>query len=203
MLDEPRALHLGRHAQGVLRADHRAPSTRPSPGSSRRLPARPAFGGAAVTPLARRRARAPSPRELMPAIRGLIRQDRSKLGHFDDIAAVLEFVSSQEPAAAGGARHLLPRPLPAHQDPAAGRRLRSGQARYRRGRSPACAGCDRGLSRRTTPPTTSAASRPTRPPMRDANAVVYPRPRRRHAAPSPRTRRPRASPVSSTSTPST
>jgi rhamnulose-1-phosphate aldolase/alcohol dehydrogenase len=56
---------------------------------------KPAFGGAAVTPLppAERRAIAA---KLMPRIRGLISGERRKLGHFDDSPAVLEFVSSRD-----------------------------------------------------------------------------------------------------------
>lgn len=52
------------------------------------------FGGPAVTPLAPAERRAIAAR-LMPAIRGLIGKDSLKLGHFDDSAAVLEFVSSK------------------------------------------------------------------------------------------------------------
>ena len=62
--------------------------------------------------------------------------------------------------AAGRARHQLPRPFPAHQDPAAGGRFRSGQSRCRQdARRPG-----RARSRNTAramPPTTSAASTPT------------------------------------------
>ncbi|WP_207102576.1 bifunctional rhamnulose-1-phosphate aldolase/short-chain dehydrogenase [Paracoccus shandongensis] len=52
---------------------------------------KPAFGGAArpTLPPAQRRDIAA---RLMPAIRGLISRDRHKVGHFDDGAAVLEFV---------------------------------------------------------------------------------------------------------------
>ncbi len=53
-----------------------------------------AFGGQAVAPLAPAERRAIAAR-LMPAIRGLIGKDSLKLGHFDDSAAVLEFVSSK------------------------------------------------------------------------------------------------------------
>jgi rhamnulose-1-phosphate aldolase/alcohol dehydrogenase len=54
-----------------------------------------AFGGQAVVPLAAAERRAIAAR-LMPAIRGLIGKDSLKLGHFDDSAAVLEFVSSKD-----------------------------------------------------------------------------------------------------------
>lgn len=53
------------------------------------------FGGEAVKslPAADRRAIAA---KLMPKIRGLISEDSHKLGHFDDSAAVLEFVNSND-----------------------------------------------------------------------------------------------------------
>ncbi|WP_373429724.1 bifunctional rhamnulose-1-phosphate aldolase/short-chain dehydrogenase [Paracoccus sp. WLY502] len=55
---------------------------------------KPAFGGAArpTLPPAQRRDIAA---RLMPAIRGLISKDRHKVGHFDDGAAVLDFVGSK------------------------------------------------------------------------------------------------------------
>lgn len=55
---------------------------------------KPAFGGASVDafPAERRRAFAAS---LMPAIRSAIGKEVSKVGHFDDSAAVLEFVGSK------------------------------------------------------------------------------------------------------------
>jgi rhamnulose-1-phosphate aldolase/alcohol dehydrogenase len=84
-----------------------------------------AFGGEAVKPLpaAERRVIAA---KLMPKIRGLISAERKKLGHFDDSAAVLEFVSSKDlrPLAALGTScpdHFLRtkiRPLVVDFDPA-------------------------------------------------------------------------------------
>jgi rhamnulose-1-phosphate aldolase/alcohol dehydrogenase len=55
---------------------------------------KPVFGGVAVAalPAERRRAFAAS---LMPAIRSAIGRDESKVGHFDDSPAVLEFVGSK------------------------------------------------------------------------------------------------------------
>ena len=53
----------------------------------------PAFGGAALPTLPPEERQAIAAR-LMPAIRGLISQDRHKVGHFDDSPAVLEFVGS-------------------------------------------------------------------------------------------------------------
>ncbi len=64
------------------------------------------------------------------------------------------------PRSAGGTRHQLPRPLPAHQDPPAGGGLRPGRPRPRRDARRA-AGRGRGLPRRTMPATMSAASMPT------------------------------------------
>ncbi|KFC71352.1 Short-chain dehydrogenase/reductase SDR [Devosia sp. LC5] len=83
------------------------------------------FGGDAVKslPAADRRAIAA---KLMPKIRGLISEDSHKLGHFDDSAAVLEFVNSKNlrPLAALGTScpdHFLRtkiRPLVIEFDPA-------------------------------------------------------------------------------------
>ena len=56
---------------------------------------KPAFGGAAVTPLPADERRAIAAR-LMPRLRGLISAERRKVGHFDDSDAVLEFVSSRQ-----------------------------------------------------------------------------------------------------------
>ncbi len=55
----------------------------------------PAFGGAVAAPLPPAERRAIAAR-LMPAIRGLIGKDSLKLGHFDDSAAVLDFVCSAQ-----------------------------------------------------------------------------------------------------------
>ena len=46
----------------------------------------------------RRPSAARSPRELMPAIRGMVSKDGRKVGHFDDSAAVLEFVGAERHA---------------------------------------------------------------------------------------------------------
>lgn len=131
---------------------------------------KPAFGGAAVTPLpaAERRAIAAT---LMPRIRGLISGERKKLGHFDDSPAVLEFVCSNDlrPLAALGTScpdHFLRtkiRPLVVDFDPAkpdigtvvAG--LEAATAAYR---ADYAAYYDR-------------CKHPDSPAIRDANAVVY------------------------------
>lgn len=85
----------------------------------------PAFGGAVqpVLPADERRAVA---QKLMPVIRGLIGAEESKVGHFDDSAAVLDFVTSKNlaPLAALGTScpdHFLRtkiRPLVIDFDPA-------------------------------------------------------------------------------------
>ena len=158
---QPRPLHLGRHAKECYETTHRASSTRPSPGSRARPRGKPAFGGAGGRSRCRqterrahrRAADAGDPRPASAAT-------RRKVGHFDDRAAVLEFVDSQRARPARRARHLLPRPFPAHQDPAAGDRLRSGQPRPRRRRSPASTTRSPPTAP-TTPPITTAASTPT------------------------------------------
>lgn len=55
----------------------------------------PVFGGQAVQPLAPE-ARAALAAQLMPLLRGKISQQEYKLGHFDDNAAVLEFVCARD-----------------------------------------------------------------------------------------------------------
>nr|WP_229410299.1 bifunctional rhamnulose-1-phosphate aldolase/short-chain dehydrogenase [Massilia sp. YMA4] len=55
----------------------------------------PVFGGAAVTPLPAEQ-RAALAARLMPLLRGKISKGEYKLGHFDDSAAVLEFVCSRD-----------------------------------------------------------------------------------------------------------
>ncbi|WP_134680391.1 bifunctional rhamnulose-1-phosphate aldolase/short-chain dehydrogenase [Paracoccus ravus] len=58
-----------------------------------RTAGKPAFGGAKVPTLDAEQRREVAAK-LMPVIRGLISKDRHKVGHFDDQAAVLEFVGS-------------------------------------------------------------------------------------------------------------
>jgi rhamnulose-1-phosphate aldolase/alcohol dehydrogenase len=55
----------------------------------------PAFGGSSCQPLTAPQRSALAAR-LMPVLRGKIGQQESKLGHFDDSAAVLEFVCSRQ-----------------------------------------------------------------------------------------------------------
>ncbi|HTV71804.1 MAG TPA: bifunctional rhamnulose-1-phosphate aldolase/short-chain dehydrogenase [Rhizobiaceae bacterium] len=129
-----------------------------------------AFGGEVVTalPAAERKAIAA---KLMPAIRGMISSAEAKVGHFDDQAAVLEFVGSKEMrklAALGTScpDHFLRTkisPLVVDFDPAkpdvektlAG--LASAVDEYRKGHAAYYERC----------------KRPDSPPMRDPNAVVY------------------------------
>jgi len=83
------------------------------------------FGGEAVAALPAEQRRAIAAK-LMPKVRGLISEDSHKLGHFDDSAAVLEFVNSKDlrPLAALGTScpdHFLRtkiRPLVIEFDPA-------------------------------------------------------------------------------------
>ena len=136
-----------------------------------RTAGKPAFGGPrhAALPAEERRAVAAA---LMPAIRGMVSKDVRMVGHFDDQDAVLEFVNAAGHGAAGGARHQLPRPFPAHQDPAAGGRLRPGRAGPRRDARRAC----RRRSRRYREDYAAyyeRCQRPDSPALRDPNAVVY------------------------------
>lgn len=128
------------------------------------------FGGEAVKSLdaAERRAIAA---KLMPKIRGLISEKSHKLGHFDDSAAVLEFVNSRDlrPLAALGTScpdHFLRtkiRPLVIEFDPAKPdvdaviARLADDVAEYRVGYQAYYDSC----------------KHPDSPAIRDPNAVVY------------------------------
>ena len=128
------------------------------------------FGGAAVKSLGPDQRRAVAAK-LMPAIRGLISQGAHKLGHFDDSAAVLEFVNSKnlrELAARGTScpDHFLRtkiRPLVITFDPAdpdtdaVVARLADDIAAYRAGYQAYYERCRHAGS----------------PAMRDPNAVVY------------------------------
>ena len=109
--------------------------------------------GAVTTQAADHRPPPRSRRGIMPMIRGIIsaasescQRHVRKVGHFDDSAAVLDFVGGEKLASARGARHLLPRSFPAHEDLAAGAAVRS-RARHRRAARRAREAGDRGLSR--------------------------------------------------------
>lgn len=59
---------------------------------------KPAFGGVALEACPPQQRRAAAAR-LMPVLRGLVSEGRAKIGHFDDQAAVLDFVCSRDLAA--------------------------------------------------------------------------------------------------------
>ena len=119
-----------------------------------------AFGGEQVKPLGadERRAKAA---QLMPVIRGLISTDHHMVGHFDDQAAVLEFVNSKnlKPLAALGTScpdHFLRTkicPLVVED----GSKLAGAVATYRENYAAYYNAC----------------KHPNSPPMRDANPVVF------------------------------
>ena len=118
----------------------------------------PALEGYAALPEAERRAKAAA---LAPTIRGIASPDRPMVGHFTDADVVLDFLGARRAPAPGRARHLVPRPLPAHQGQAAGAR----PARHRLGRgerSPASRSCTSPTAR-TTRATTTATPTPTAP----------------------------------------
>ena len=106
-------------------------------------------------------------------------RDQHMVGHFDDQDAVLEFVNARDMEPLARARHLLPRPFPAHQDPPAGRRLRPGRRRPRRRRSRACRSAGRGLPRRLRR-LLRALQAPRQPGDARPERRGLPRPRRRH-----------------------
>ncbi|MER9505824.1 bifunctional rhamnulose-1-phosphate aldolase/short-chain dehydrogenase [Mesorhizobium sp. M0579] len=128
------------------------------------------FGGEVVKSLDAAERRAIAAR-LMPRIRGLISEKSHKLGHFEDSAAVLEFVNSRDlrPLAALGTScpdHFLRtkiRPLVIEFDPAKPdveaviARLADDIAEYRVGYQAYYDSC----------------KHPDSPPIRDPNAVVY------------------------------
>jgi rhamnulose-1-phosphate aldolase/alcohol dehydrogenase len=130
----------------------------------------PVFGGQATEALASTE-RAALAARLMPLLRGKISQEEYKLGHFDDSAAVLEFVCSADlkPLAALGTScpdHFLRtkiRPLVLDFDPAA--------PDYER----LVAGLDQALSDYRADYTAyyERCKRDTSPKIRDANPIIY------------------------------
>ena len=178
VLGEPRALHLGRHRARTATRPRSRIINRAIDWLETETAGKPAFGGARHAALCRRGA----PRARRGADAGDPRHGLAGAPAWSGTSttrpAVLEFVNARDMRAAGGARHQLPRPLPAHQDPAAGRRLRPGQARRRRDpRRPAGRGrgLPRGLRRllrALQAPRQPGAARPER--------GGLPRPRRRH-----------------------
>ena len=142
-----RGLHRGERRRRAVRRD--------------RARQRAAARGTSAAP---RRPRSPRP----SARSGLDRP--AQVGHFTDTDVVLDFLARREARAAGRARHLVPRPLPAHQGQAAGARPARRRVDRRR-RRPAGASCTSSTAR-TTPPTTSGTPPRTRPPMRGADPAI-------------------------------
>ena len=167
-------------------ADRKEPASAAAVAAARRRPASAAVAA---------RADAGDPRQLSKGVR--------KVGHFDDAPEVLEFVNAARAAelAALGTScpdHFLRtkiRPLVAA--------FRSRHARCRATSPRASTAPLEAYRERLRRPTTSAASTPTRPAMRDPNPVIYLVPGVGMLAFAQATRRRRASPRSSTSTRST
>ena len=160
---KPWAVHLGRRRPRTATRRRSASSTARSTGSTSRSAGKPAFGGAARQSLPAFGAA----RDRGAADAGNSRPDlgsERKVGHFDDQPAVLEFVASKDLEAACSARHELPGSFPAHEDPAAGRRLRFRTSPDIDATIAGLACRHRAIPATTTPPITSAASTPTRPP---------------------------------------
>ena len=109
---------------------------------------------------------------LMPEIRARIGAGERKVGHFDDGAAVLDFVNAARMPRTRGPGNELPRPLPAHQDPAAGARFRS---RWRDRSTTLVDGLDHAIAayRADYAGYYERCKHPDSPAMRDPNAVVY------------------------------
>ena len=130
-----------------------------SPSTARPEPFGPALEGYAALPEAERRAKAAA---IAPTIRGLASTDRPMVGHFTDSDVVLDFLALGRAPAPGRARHLVPRPLPAHQGQAAGRSTCPRPRRSRR-RSPGSRSCTVPTARTTRATTTATPRRRTRP----------------------------------------
>ena len=115
---------------------------------------------------------------LAPVVRGLAATDRRVVGRFDRLRGRARLPRLGGGAAARRARHLLPRPLPAHEGAAAAAR----PARRRlasRSRPHGCASCTRSTAR-STAGTTRRTRRPDSPPMRGADPAIVLVPGHRH-----------------------
>ena len=114
-----------------------------------------------------RRARAAA---LLPVVRGLASTDRPQVGHFTDDRRRPRLPAARRASAPGGARDVVPGPLPADEGPAAGPRPAADRAA--RGRSSrACASS----TRRTATTTRAYYERhatPDSPPMRGADPAI-------------------------------
>ena len=131
---------------------------------------------------------------------GSRRPTAPQVGHFTDTRRRARLPRARRAPAARRARHLVPRPLPAHQGAAARARPAADAPLERRRR--AAAGAARGVPRGLRAPTTSGTPPPDARAMRGADPAIV-LSRASACSPSARTSRPRASPASSTSTPST
>ena len=128
----------GDDAEGLLRDDAARSSTARSTGSTAETAGQAGLRRRAARSRWRPRRGARVAARLMPAIRGLISNGRPHGRPFRRQRGGAGIRQRQRHGAAGGARHLLPRPFPAHQDPPAGGRLRSGASRISTRRWPAC-----------------------------------------------------------------
>ena len=116
---QPWPVHLGQHRARSATTPRCASSTRPPSGWSATARSRPSRGRRwrrSAGCRAPRRGAAPAAGNPRPHLEARA-QDRA-LRRFARGAGIREF---QHAGAAGAARHLLPRPLPAHQDPPADR----------------------------------------------------------------------------------
>ena len=168
---KPRPVHLGRHGQGNATRRRSRIINRAIEWFERETAGKAAFGGDARQAVAGCRA----PRHRRAADAGDPRHDLGEASARSAISTTSRPCSNSsarsELRSAGRARHQLPRPFSAHQDPAAGGRFRSGEARPRRDIA-GLAGDARSLPRRLRG-LLRALPHADSPPMRDPNAVVY------------------------------
>ena len=186
--------------EAQLAVDHRHRRGATSPSTARPSRSARALAGvraAAARPSAARKAAALAPDDPRASPRTTGRM----VGHFTDSDVVLDFLAARRAPAAGRARHLLPRPLPAHQGQAAGARP-AGRRAASRSRSPGSRSCTRAYREDYQAyydrhADAGLAGDPRRRPADRAGA------RASGCSASARTSRPPAWPASSTSTPST
>ena len=177
---KPRPLHLGRHVQGLLRDHARHHQPRHRLARRQRPPASPPSAAQARRRCRAAERRARSPRALMPAIRGMISRRRAQGRPF------------RRPAGGAGVRRLATswrrwrRSAPSCPDHFLRTKIRPlvratsiRPSPTSTRRSPARRR-GRGLSRRTTPPITSAASTPNSPGDARPQRGGLPGARRRH-----------------------
>ena len=166
---------------------------------SKAEPFGPALDGYAALPEAERRAKAAA---LAPTIRGIASPGPADGRSLHRLRRGARLPGRRRAPAAGRARHVVPRPLPAHQGQAAGARP-AGRPRRSRTRSRGSRSSRSATARTTratttaTRPTVTSAGDPRRGPADRAGA------RRRACSATARTSRPPGWPASSTSTRST